>query len=113
MWTKTEKIYKPETIRTQMGFDLYEKNSSIDHEGLIKSRLIQQLFEGLSKYVRFDSLITTHDPYKKLVQAEITIVPSDISDVIHNDLVYKVKDIEFTHDQIEEAVLNHFPEYFL
>jgi len=113
MWTKTERIYKPETIISEISIDPYDMTGAIDRESLIKSRLLDGLFNNLTKYVRFENMSSFHDPYKKHYRAGITIVPSNITNVMHDDLVYKVKDTEFTHEQIEEAILNHFPEYFL
>ena len=56
-----------------------------------------------------------HDMYRMVTKfdARITIAPPGMSSVVVDDYFYEVKGMKFTHKEMEEAVLNNWPEKFL
>ena len=115
MWNRQETIKPVEKIKAQTIVTNGSYNN-LNIEELVKQDLTRSIVEGLMK--DYITLRKQKSPFTQDTeyQAELSVIKpnfTDLTNIVVDDYVYKVKNIEFTHQQIEEAVTKQFPEYFL
>lgn len=114
-WKKKQSVNGVVTLNTKMVVDgnPYDHGPSFEHE--IKRVLSQNLANELATSDMIEinsskSAITMDTTFS----ATIRVVENrNLEHVMVDEYIYEVKDKRFTHEQIQEAVMNTFPEYFL
>ncbi len=111
MWEKTQKVVEPIDIGAELTTTPYVSDA-IDQEGYIRKHLAEAIVQKLARVITYEKSMMPMTGESKY-RAKIRVVPQDITSQVVDHYVYKIQDIEFTHKQIEEAVLKQYPEYFL
>lgn len=114
-WIKES--YSPHVNRVSVQHienDFKNTHRDFNYEQSMKNMLIQQLAKEMftKDLVIFRSSKSPMD-FSTTHLAEINIVKPDIIGVHMDRHIYKVDNMDFTHEQIKEAVKNTFPEHWL
>lgn len=113
MWVTREEHQKVQHISAILRVEP-EKFNSHEIDQRIKEQLTQELVRELYKqdciqYMKRNAMETFTDEYT----AHINVAEPGITDVMMSEYTYEVQGQVFTHDLIEKAILNTFPEMFL
>ncbi len=111
MWEQKQEIRETTVIKAQ--FVTNKADHGLDMEQRIRYHFQEEIAKELEKYISIEQRYSPINPFETVFNAEITVVPAGDTNCIINENVYKVKDKEFSHRQIEKAVMNSYPEYFL
>lgn len=92
----------------------YRQGSAAAVEFEIKRVLVDQIAKELldKDLVDFNSSKSPVD-YCTTFSARVSIILPQITNIHMDKYVYKVDNMDFTHEQIEAAVKNTFPEHWL
>jgi hypothetical protein len=115
MWTSHPTVIK--TMRATAEIKIDEGHNTYNTNELVKAEMTREI----AKHLMENDLITIvkEASYENLFGDIIykgyldVIRDPNLTKVMIDEYVYEVQGKRLTHEQIEEAVLNTFPEYFI
>jgi hypothetical protein len=114
MWVETTEPKTSENVKIQVDTtNMFEPTVS---SNAIQDKLTDELLNKIKKeYKDFILFRKDEKPYNMTVTytAEITLVPRGLQKVFINHYKYEVDGVEFTHEQVKEAIQKSYPEYFI
>lgn len=114
MWKETiqNKLVTKVVADVKINYEMLKDNPNKDL--IIKEQIAQMLVQEIMKSDLL-TIIKEHDMenFGYRYQGRLYIAEPGVSNVLLSNYNYEVKDILFSHKQIEKAILNTFPEMYL
>jgi len=112
---KTEKVFKePAEVQASIAVN----NKDLEH--IYEKHIIAELYRKLmTDFIKTDKLdvVKTQDPYypfnQTIFKAKVKFVPDEFKYASVYENSYEVDGVKFTKEQIEQALYEQFPEYFI